>query len=572
MKNAKRLNVWLPLIIAACIVAGIWIGIYVNKTYRLSEGEKKLSHVLNLIQKEYVEPVNVDSLIEQTMPDLLKNLDPHTVYIPAEELAKVNSDLEGSFSGIGISFTMFTDTVTVNEVIPGGPSEKVGLMPGDRIVTVNDSVVAGRNISNTDIMGMLRGEKGTPVKLGVKRSNSNKLLTFDVIRGDIPVNSVLSSYMIADSIGYIKVSKFGRTTYNEFFTSLVKLGQQGAKGYIIDLRGNGGGLMDAAIFMANEFLPANAPIVYTKGRNQNDDSAVFADGNGSFPTAELAVLLDEYSASASEIFAGAMQDNDRGLIIGRRSFGKGLVQRQTTLPDSSAIRLTVSRYYTPSGRCIQKEYSKGKINEYENEISNRYEHGEFYDSDSIKQNLNLEYTTVGGRKVYGGGGITPDVFVPNDTTGITSYYINVFNAGLPQKFAFEYSDRNRERLSKYTDVATLLRYLPSDEELLQSFVSFAASKGVPARWYYINISSKLIVNYLKAFIVNDILGSGSSYQVTNSMDNTVLKALSEIKSGHAAVPIVEIKTKSTSKPVVKTPSPVQLNKQENEEGTDSLKN
>ncbi len=571
MKSSKNLAAWLPLIIAVCMAAGIWIGLYVNRTYRLSDGEKKFSHVLELIKDEYVEDVDVDSLIEMTMPNLLTNLDPHTVYIPASELKEVNSDLDGSFSGIGISFTMFTDTITVNEVIPGGPSDKVGLLAGDRIVTINDSMVAGHNIPSTDIMKMLRGEKGTSVKLGIKRANAKKRLVFDVIRGDIPVNSVLASYMINDSIGYIKVSKFGRTTYNEFFTSLVQLAADGASGYIVDLRGNGGGIMEAAILMANEFLPVNAPIVYTRGRNQDDDSAVYADGNGSFSKASLSVLIDEYSASASEIFAGAMQDNDRALIIGRRSFGKGLVQRQTMLPDSSAIRITVSRYYTPSGRCIQKEYSKGKRNQYEHEILDRYDRGEFYDSDSIKLNLDLEYTTAGGRKVYGGGGIMPDVFVPNDTTGITSYYVNVFNAGLPQKYAFDYSDKNRDRLSKSTDVKSLLRQLPGDDEILQGFVSYAVANGVPARWYYINISSKIIVNYLKALIVNDILGSGYLYQVTNTQDNTVLKALDEMKRGNADAPIRSMENHKGKKAAT-VPSATDSKNVINEEGTDTVAN
>ncbi len=571
MKSSKNLAAWLPLIIAVCMAAGIWIGLYVNRTYRLSDGEKKFSHVLELIKDEYVEDIDVDSLIEMTMPNLLTNLDPHTVYIPASELKEVNSDLDGSFSGIGISFTMFTDTITVNEVIPGGPSDKVGLLAGDRIVTINDSMVAGHNIPSTDIMKMLRGEKGTSVKLGIKRANAKKRLVFDVIRGDIPVNSVLASYMINDSIGYIKVSKFGRTTYNEFFTSLVQLAADGASGYIVDLRGNGGGIMEAAILMANEFLPVNAPIVYTRGRNQDDDSAVYADGNGSFSKASLSVLIDEYSASASEIFAGAMQDNDRALIIGRRSFGKGLVQRQTMLPDSSAIRITVSRYYTPSGRCIQKEYSKGKRNQYEHEILDRYDRGEFYDSDSIKLNLDLEYTTAGGRKVYGGGGIMPDVFVPNDTTGITSYYVNVFNAGLPQKYAFDYSDKNRDRLSKSTDVKSLLRQLPGDDEILQGFVSYAVANGVPARWYYINISSKIIVNYLKALIVNDILGSGYLYQVTNTQDNTVLKALDEMKRGNADAPIRSMENHKGKKAAT-VPSATDSKNVINEEGTDTVAN
>lgn len=542
MKRNISIVAWLPLIIAAAIAAGIWLGILINRHLTGYEGERKFVQVLELIASDYVDDVDVDSLIETTLPDLLANLDPHSVYIPASDLQAVNDDIDGTFSGIGISFTMFTDTITVNEVIPGGPSEKVGLMPGDRIVTINDSTVAGRNISDTDVRSMLRGEKGTTVRLGVSRANAKKFLTFDIVRGDIPVNTVISSYMIEPEIGYVKVSKFGRTTYDEFLTALASLRLKGARSYVVDLRGNTGGLLDVAVWMANEFLPAGAPIVYTQGRNRHDNQYVAADGNGSFADAELAVLLDEYSASASEIFAGAMQDNDRGLIIGRRSFGKGLVQRQVTLPDSSAVRLTVSRYHTPSGRCIQKDYSMGKRNQYEHEILDRYDRGEFFESDSIHLNLDQEFLTLGGRKVYGGGGIMPDVFVPNDTSGISSYYINVFNAGLLQKFAFDYSDRNRERLSAAGSVEELMRLLPSDDELLGMFVSYAAQKGIPARWYYINISQKLIVNYLKALIANDTLGSGSSYEVTNTQDITVIRALEELKSGRASIPIRSVET------------------------------
>ncbi|WP_303344094.1 S41 family peptidase, partial [uncultured Muribaculum sp.] len=463
--------------------------------------------------------------------------DPHSTYIPASELQAVNEDLDGSFSGIGVSFTMLTDTVTINEVIPGGPSEKVGIMPGDRVITINDSLVAGQGIVNTDIVKMLRGEKGTTVNLGIKRNNSKNLLTFEVTRGDIPVNTVDAAYLINPTTGYVKVNKFGRTTYSEFFTSLVKLKAAGARNFILDLRGNGGGFMEMAIMMANEFLPANSPIVYTRGRNDDDESRVFSDGTGSFIDSELVVLIDEYSASASEIFAGAMQDNDRALIVGRRSFGKGLVQRQTTLPDSSAIRLTVSRYHTPSGRCIQKDYQLGKRGTYEQEILDRYDHGEFYNSDSIKFNKDLQYTTAGGRTVYGGGGIMPDFFVPNDTAGISSYYINVLNAGLLQRFAFEYSDRYRERLSAAKNVNEILALLPPDDELLQLFVSYAAQNGIPARWYYINISQGLIVNYLKALIASDIIGRQAYYEVANTIDPAFIQAVTHLEQGDAAVPI-----------------------------------
>ncbi|MDE5923661.1 MAG: S41 family peptidase, partial [Muribaculum sp.] len=376
-----------------------------------------------------VDEVSVDSLIEQSLPDLIANLDPHSHYIPAKDLKAVNDELEGSFSGIGISFTMFTDTITVNEVIPGGPSEKAGILPGDRIVTINDSIVAGMGIAQTDIVKRLRGMKGSVVKLGIRRSTSKKPLTFEVTRGDIPLNSVDAAYMISPETGYIKVNKFGRTTYDEFLTALARLTAAGAGNFIVDLRGNGGGFLEMAIMMANEFLPVGSPIVEPRGRHESENSAIASDGNGSFQNAGLVVLLDEYSASASEIFAGAMQDNDRALIVGRRSFGKGLVQRQITLPDSSAVRLTVQRYYTPSGRCIQKDYRLGERGAYEKDITNRYEHGEFFASDSIHLNKELEYLTIGGRKVYGGGGIMPDVFVPNDTVGISSYYINVLNAG-----------------------------------------------------------------------------------------------------------------------------------------------
>lgn len=537
MKNSKNTIAWIPIVIALSLIGGIWLGLHFSTKVSHTSGQRKLDNILGLIESDYVDEVDIDSIIELTIPKLMANLDPHSTYIPASELQAVNEDLDGSFSGIGVSFTMLTDTVTINEVIPGGPSEKVGIMPGDRVITINDLLVAGQGIVNTDIVKMLRGEKGTTVNLGIKRNNSNNLLTFEVTRGDIPVNTVDAAYLINPTTGYVKVNKFGRTTYSEFFTSLVKLKAAGARNFILDLRGNGGGFMEMAIMMANEFLPANSPIVYTRGRNDDDESRVFSDGTGSFIDSELVVLIDEYSASASEIFAGAMQDNDRALIVGRRSFGKGLVQRQTTLPDSSAIRLTVSRYHTPSGRCIQKDYQLGKRGTYEQEILDRYDHGEFYNSDSIKFNKDLQYTTAGGRTVYGGGGIMPDFFVPNDTAGISSYYINVLNAGLLQRFAFEYSDRYRERLSAAKNVNEILALLPPDDELLQLFVSYAAQNGIPARWYYINISQGLIVNYLKALIASDIIGRQAYYEVANTIDPAFIQAVTHLEQGDAAVPI-----------------------------------
>ncbi len=537
MKKFDNPTFWIPLIIALTFIGGLWVGKCILNTSGVWENEKKLNTILGLIDNEYVEKVDIDSLIEETIPQLMKKLDPHSTYIPSSDLRAVNEDLDGSFSGIGISFMVNNDTITVIEVLSGGPSEKVGLLPGDRIVSINDSVVASTGISNENVMTLLRGNKGTKVSLGIKRTNSKKLLNYEIIRGDIPVNSVDASYIIAPEIGYIKVNKFGRTTYNEFLTALTHLRNDGAVKYIIDLRGNGGGFLDMAILMANEFLPSRCPIVFTKSRTGREDSQAFSDGTGSYQDNEVAVLLDEYSASASEIFAGALQDNDRGLILGRRSFGKGLVQRQSVLPDSSALRLTIARYYTPSGRCIQKEYTRGNTENYGNEIIERYNHGEAFFADSIKLNKNLEYTTMNGRKVYGGGGIMPDIFIPNDTSGITGYYLNVANAGLLQKFAFQYCDQNREILSKCKNTEELLSKLPSDDIILSSFVRFAANNKIPARWYYINISSGLIINHLKAFIARDILGSQSFYDIYNRKDKCVLTAIEKIQAGKAQFPI-----------------------------------
>lgn len=536
MKASKDPLVWLPLAISIAIIGGMFIGdIFSGKQY-VVDYDRKLNTILNLVADDYVDTVKINDLVEQAVPGLLESLDPHTVYIPAKDLTAVNDELEGSFSGIGISLTVFDDTATVLQVIPGGPSEKAGLRIGDRIVTINDSTFVNPKLDLEEVVRNLKGPKGSVVKLGIKRSDKLELQPYEVVRGDIPVKSVDAAYMADKVTGYVKVNKFGRTTYDEFFNALVKLKDEGAKRYIVDLRGNAGGYMEMAILMANEFLPENQLIVFTKGREKRNDMQVWSDGTGSFQDSELIVLMDEFSASASEIFAGAIQDNDRGLIVGRRSFGKGLVQQQFTLPDSSAIRMTIARYYTPTGRCIQKDYKKGD-GDYNLEVFARYSHGEIYSQDSIRIDSTQIFVTTHGRKVYGGGGIIPDIFVPNDTSGITNYYMKVANARLLQKFAFTYVDRNREELSKLKDYKQFLRILPSNDVLLNDFVYYASRNGVPARWYYINISRDLITTQLKALIARDLFGDDAFYYIYNRNDNNIEEAIKAFNKHLAAFPI-----------------------------------
>lgn len=536
MSKYKNLSTWTPVIAAAMFLIGFFTGEFVNRQNAPTPAQKKFQTILNIVRNEYVDDVNLDSLIEKTIPSLLTNLDPHSAYIPAEDLQAVNEDLDGSFGGVGIQFMIDNDTIKVIEVVPGGPAEKVGILPGDRIVKVDGEEVAGIGITNEKVLKQLRGDKGTKVALQIKRFNSKKLLSYDVTRGDIPVNTIDAAYIASPGIGYVKVNKFGRTTYDEFFQGLNKLRREGAEDFIIDLRGNTGGYMEIAFMMANEFLDPGQVIVTTKGRDFTSSSVINADGTGSFRESQVVVLLDEFSASSSEIFAGALQDNDRALIIGRRSFGKGLIQRQSVLPDSSAIRLTIGRYYTPSGRCIQKDYSNLSV--YEHDILDRYNRGEMFSADSIKLNTDLKFTTLNGRTVYGGGGIMPDIFVPNDTSGLSSYYINVANAGLLQKYAFDFVDDNRDVLRKATDVSELLQLLPDDDSLLRQFVLYASRNGIPARWYYINISHDLIVNQLKALIARDALGYGAYFEIINTDDTNVRRALEELLNGNAAFPIM----------------------------------
>lgn len=535
----RRTSVWMPLVLAFVLALGIWIGAkFFSSLHSYGPMYDKLATIMELIDEEYVDKIDTDSLLESSFSEIIAKLDPHSSYIKAEDLQAVNEDLDGSFSGIGIQFNMLTDTINVLEVISGGPSEKVGIMPGDRIISINDTIVAGQKWSQERVIKNLRGQKGTKVKVGIMRDNSPKLLDFNVERGDIPVASLDASYLVDKSTGYIKINKFARNTYQEFLNAVAELNGKGMNKVIIDLRGNGGGFMEPAVYMANEFLPKGSAIVATHGRTSDVENEILADGSGAFQDMQLIVLLDEFSASASEIFAGAIQDNDRGVIIGRRSFGKGLVQRQIDLFDNSALRLTTARYYTPSGRCIQKPYTLGSNTAYSMEIVDRFKHGEDFNPDSIRFDSSQTFNTLGGRTVYGGGGIMPDVYVPNDTTGITSYYIDVFNQGMLIQYAFNYADIHRPQLKQAKTVGELLAMLPDDQTLIEDFANFASRKaGIASRWYYINISQGLIVNQLKALIARDALGTSAYYEVFNNTDNVVRQALQTFAGGYAKAPV-----------------------------------
>lgn len=535
--------IWYPLVISIAIVLGIVIGNYISTKKFTLDKDRKINAVLNLIQSEYVDSIDVKDLVEQTIPAIIGNLDPHSYYIPASDIRAENEKLDGSMSGIGVSFFMMNDTANVDQVIPNGPAEKVGMLAGDRIISVNGESIVGGTLTAEGIRSKIRGEKGTKVKIGVKRNSSKKTLTFTITRDDIPMNTIDVSYMLDDKTGYIKIAQFGKNTYDEFFAALSKLKKDGASRYIVDLRGNPGGYMEMAILMVNEFLEQGELIVYTKGRKEREDIQVWSDDQGSFHDAQVAVLIDEYSASASEIMAGALQDNDRGLVVGRRSFGKGLVQKQIYLPDSSAIRLTIARYYTPSHRCIQKDYTLGDEDDYSKELYDRYSHGELYSADSIKVDKSKIFRTANGRIVYGGGGIVPDIFVPNDTTGITTYYRAVANLGLLQQYVYTYVDINRDQLKNVKSVKQLMGMMPSDDALTYDFVCYARDNGVPMRWYYINLSRSLIARQLRALVIRDVLGSEEFYRYYNRTDNTVNAALKALNDGKGKFPITLTSTK-----------------------------
>ena len=543
-KDEKRMNGWRrytwPTLSLVFLLLGLLIGnalsnkanaqrFFIQNGQFFSQPPSKIEQVLDVMQRGYVDALDMDSITDEVVVELVQKLDPHSSYIPKKDLEMVNSELSSSFSGIGVQFNIQNDTVHIVSVIRGGPSESIGVLAGDKLVEVDDSVFVGKKINNERVMHTLRGPKGTQVTIGVKRFGSDEILRYTITRGDIPVLSVDASFIIdcaKDKIGFIRVNKFGESTYSEFIQALARLRSQGANRYIIDLRENSGGYMDQAIRMANEFLERGDMIVYAEGRAYRRMDYQ-ADGSGRFKEVPLVVLIDNFSASASEIFAGAMQDNDRGTVIGRRSFGKGLVQQQIAFPDSSALRLTVARYYTPAGRCIQKPYKMGGDDEYALDLINRFENGEFFSADSIHLIDSTRYYTKKGRVVYGGGGIMPDIFVGRDTSLYTPYFTKVSNRAYTYQFAYQYTDKHRKTLEKYSDWKSLEAYL-NGQNWLDEFVSFCTQKGVPANASEIAKSRPLIKRIVQAYIVRNILNDEGFFPLYERDDDITQKAVEVI--------------------------------------------
>lgn len=537
MSNINRNNRFVPLIVAVSVIVGIVIGTFFyrfagNRLNIINTSASKLNDILHLIDDMYVDTVDIASIVERSIPKILEELDPHSTYITAEEAQMVNDDLKGSFSGVGVQFVVRDDTVRITNIVKGGPSEKVGLLAGDKIISVDDNPYVGSVVTNDETIRRLKGEKGTKVKIGVLRHGESKPITFTVVRGDIPLKSIDATYMLTNTLGYVKVKSFGDTTYPELLTSLAELEENGFQGLVIDLRGNGGGYLHAAIQMANEFLPNQSLIVYTKGRVSRREEYL-SDGRGIYKNMPLIVLIDETTASASEIFAGAIQDNDRGIIIGRRSFGKGLVQQPIDFSDGSRIHLTVARYYTPSGRCIQKPYVKGQPQEYEMDLITRYERGEFFSQDSISQTGEAYKTSI-GRTVYGGGGIMPDYFVPEDTTGLTPYYSEVVTNGIISQFCFEYVDNNRKKLQEYTNGIELEKYLRK-QGVVDQFIRYADKKNIKRRNNMIIKSQHLLEQAIYGSIIYNMLDIDYYIQYINIDDPTIKKAI-EMYNAHKTKP------------------------------------
>lgn len=534
----------LPLILAVVLVLGMLIGSYISSN-RMKPSllnlpkQDKLTSLINFIEMEYVDTISKSRLVEMAIPSMLENLDPHSMYIPASDLQRVNEPLEGNFDGIGVQFNMLNDTVVVIQTISGGPSERLGIIAGDRIIEISDTIVAGKALPNDAIVNRLRGPRGTTVKVGIERQGIPGFIEFVITRDRIPLYSVDVSYMIDGETGYVKISQFARTTFMEYVEAVEKLQSRGMKKLILDLRGNGGGYLDAATNIADQFLPENALIVYTEGKSK-PRANLFASARGLNLETDIIILIDEWSASASEILAGAIQDNDRGLIVGRRSYGKGLVQTQTMFTDGSGVRLTVARYYTPSGRSIQKPYDKGN-DTYYSELFERYSHGEFFNADSIKFADSLKYFTPSGRVVYGGGGIMPDVFLPSDTTDITPYFSQLTRRGLIYRFAFDYADKNRTNLTKFTSATELEKYMDK-QGLLQKFLQFAEKEGLKRNEQEIAKSSLIIHTQLKAYIARNILDNEGFYPIIRAIDNTLLKSIELISDGEFPEKFLGIQT------------------------------
>lgn len=528
----------MPIYTAIAIVVGVLIGnFYANhfsghKVSLINTSSNKLSDLLHIIGDEYVDSVSISDLVEKALPQILKELDPHSTYISAEEAEASMQDLKGSFSGIGVQFTIYDDTVRVVKVIEGGPSKRAGLLPGDRIVTIDDSTFVGPDIDNDETMKRLKGPENTSVRLGIVRAGSTKMLTYDIGRGSVPVKSIDAYYMLDKETGYVRINSWGDTTYSEFIAAMRSLNSQGLDNLVIDLRGNLGGYLTAATQLANEFLPADRLIVYTEGRRYPREDFK-SDGRGSYQDMPLVVLVDETSASASEIFAGAMQDNDRAAIIGRRSFGKGLVQIPFEFRDGSIVRLTRARYYTPSGRCVQKPYTPGDEEAYENDLLQRAEAGEYYNPDSIKTD-GEKFKTRLGRTVYGGGGIIPDYFIPRDTIGYTSYFREVLMNGQMATFAYHFVDKHRAELGECRNHKDVSRFL-NTHNYIEEFATFADQRGTKRRNLMIITSHALLERFLTSYIISDILDTQDAVEYTNLTDPTVLKAL-EIIRNHEAFP------------------------------------
>ena len=533
MKKNRFMPLWLALAAIIGIAIGSFYGIQ-SSGNRLSitikAGANKLSNLLSGIDKQYVDSVDVDELVEKAIPLILSELDPHSVYISSDDVELAEDDLRGSFFGIGIEFTIRNDTLRVQSVISGGPAERAGVLAGDKIVTVDDSTFTGPDLTNEIAMHTLKGPQGTQVKLGVVRGPEGRPRTFTLVRDRIETHSVTAAYMLDDATAYVKIKNFGETTYEELIIALAQLSMEGFSRLVIDLRHNTGGYLQSAVNIAQQFLPRNSLVVYTEGLHYPRDN-YYSSGRGSYIHMPLVVLIDEGSASAAEIVAGAIQDNDRGTIIGRRSFGKGLVQQPIPFTDGSLMRLTIARYYTPSGRCIQKPYTSGMDREYEEDMILRYEHGEFFSQDSIKHTGPAYHTRL-GRTVYGGGGITPDIFISEDTTGITLYYREAAYSGLIQQFCYEYTDQHRQTLADLTDDLALERYLLR-QHIVDLFVQYADSHGLKRRNLMIQRSRQLLQHDIISRIVYTMLDEQTCIQYLNRDDPAVKEAIRVLKEGKA---------------------------------------